>query len=183
MYPPTDEDAAAILSGTIDARITRGLVWNPVNLRRNGSPTKIEGKVLVHADVDVAYELLLRLHPDRPWEYSVILLHKASGTNVRRLDIRGTHRDRRGGEEWVNRTHKHTWSRAAGNSNLYTPDDIRHDTAIPAARTMKDLAGEYQQVFEDFTAECRIALDAGYIWAHPPYPEPDQPIPTMERYP
>lgn len=112
-----------------------------------------------------------------------VLLHKASGANVRRLDIRGTHLDRSGGEQWINQTHKHRWSEENENRDVYTPIDIRHHLGIPVVNGMKDLADEYQRVFEDFAGECRIALATGYIWKHPPYPEPDQPFPSYERYP
>lgn len=179
----TDAAAEAIVSGHIGASLHRGLLWTPMNLRRDGMPTKIEGRVRVEAAVDDVFELMIRLCPDKPWSPTCVLLHKVTGTNVRRLDVRGTHRDRTGGEEWINRTHKHRWSVARGDRDVYTPDDIRHDPAIPDTLAMKDLADEYRQVFEDFAAECLIDLAAGYFWNHPPYPELDPPFPSYERYP
>lgn len=180
----TDAVAAAIVGGGVDATVNRGLLWNPVNLRRDGMPSKIEGRVRVDAPaVAEPFELMMRLCPDKPWSYTCVLLHRTSGANVRRLDVRGTHRDRRGGRVWLNRTHKHRWSEAEGDRDVYTPVDIRHEPAVPVSAGMKDLADEYRQVFEDFTKECLIRLVEGYMWQHPPYPEPDQPIPTLERYP
>lgn len=179
-----DELAAAILSGQVGAVLNRGLAWSPLNLRRNGVPTKIEGKGRIDcASLRDPFDFVVRLKPDKPWEHTCILRHVPSGRNVRRLDLRGTHRDRSSGEEWINRTHKHRWSEADGDKSVYTPDDICHKPSVPYVTSMNDLADEYRQVFEDFTKECLINLGPTYIWTHPPYPEVQDTIPSLERYP
>ncbi|MDQ3577722.1 MAG: hypothetical protein M3443_09030 [Actinomycetota bacterium] len=166
------------------AKLDRTLLWSPMNLRRDGLPTKIVGKGRVECSgLDATFDLVMRLNPDKPWEHTSILLHVTSGKNVRRLDLRGSHVDRSTGEQWINRTHKHRWSEADGNKSVYMPDDIRHVADVPLISSMKDLADEYREVFEDFTKECLIDLGPAYIWSDPSYPEVQDTLPTLERYP
>lgn len=180
----TDALTASILSGSVGAQLNQGLRWAPKNIRGNGVPSKIEGRARIGGhNLGHPFDFLVRLNPDKPWSHTCILMHVTSCRHVKRLDLRGSHRDRETDELWLNKTHKHKWTAERGDRFVYTPDDIRHDLSVPNINSMKDLSHEYKQVFEDFTIECNISLGDGYSWVDPPYPEVQETFPGLERYP
>lgn len=86
--------------------------------------------------------LLSRRQIPFPAEYT-----RSDGTCLKRLDVRGTHRDRATGEDYINRTHKHRWSRARGDKDVYAPDDIRHNPDPILGATLASMDEEYDRGF------------------------------------
>ncbi|MEU1364642.1 hypothetical protein ABZ454_00670 [Streptomyces sp. NPDC005803] len=178
----TDEVAEKILSAAVNAQLNASIRWKSKSVRKDGRPAQVEGNVPVRSDLADRFDLLFRIKVDLAWEYTLILRHLPSGVNVRRLDVRGTHRDR-AGEDYICRTHKHRWSEARNNKDVYEPTDIRHDPAVPSDASLEVLDEEYRRVLTDFMGECNISLGAGYNWTSPPAPPQTLPLEGLEEYP
>lgn len=160
------------------------LVWKQKNApRRRSAPIHVEACAPVRTDLSCKLELRLRIACDVPWEYTLILLHPTDGTNVRRLDIRGTHIDRSTGEEYLQRTHKHKWSTATGNNEVYEPDDIRHTPGPILGATAASMDEEYDRVLRDFITECKMTVGGGYVWVPPTLPDVQPTFDGLEDYP
>ncbi|WP_327183580.1 hypothetical protein [Streptomyces sp. NBC_01334] len=178
----TDDVAEKILSATVNALLNVPIRWKSKSVRKDGRASQLEGNVPVRSDLSERFDLIFRIKVDLAWEYTLILRHLPSGTNIRRLDVRGTHRDRLG-EDYLCRTHKHRWSEARGNKDVYAPTDIRHDPAVPADASLAVLDAEYRRVLLDFMGECNIAIGTGYSWSSPPAPPDVLPLEELEEYP
>ncbi|MFE9221880.1 hypothetical protein ACFYN3_36880 [Streptomyces lavendulae] len=175
-----DALAEKVLGGKVGGAICAPFQWKQKNApRRLGAPIHVEARAPIRTDLSCRLELRFRIGLDKPWEYSVMLIHPGSGSILRRLDVRGTHIDRETGEEYINRTHKHKWSEQRGNKDVYAPDDIRHspDPILGATLTMMD--EEYDRVVRDFVHECRMSIGGGYVWVPP---TPPLPVPTLEGF-
>jgi hypothetical protein len=96
-----------------------------------------------------------------PWKYTVQL--RWGNEPVRRLDVRGTHRNpgRGRSQYWRNETHKHRWTDAHRMNLAYSPTDLPDTTAKAVA------PGEYRLIFEAFCKECGIVLASSYRWVEP----------------
>ncbi|MEU1161848.1 hypothetical protein ABZ372_14315 [Streptomyces sp. NPDC005921] len=178
----TDDVAEKILSATVNALLNAPIRWRSKSVRKDGRASQLEGNVPVRSDLSERFDLIFRIKVDLAWEYTLILRHLPSGTNIRRLDVRGTHRDRMG-EDYLCHTHKHRWSEARGNKDVYAPTDIRHDPAVPADASLAVLDAEYRRVLLDFMGECNIAIGTGYTWSSPPAPPDALPLEELEEYP
>ncbi|MFF8317796.1 hypothetical protein ACF06V_11575 [Streptomyces bobili] len=178
----TDDVAEKILSATVNALLNAPIRWKSKSVRKDGRASQLEGNVPVRSDLAERFDLIFRIKVDLAWEYTLILRHLPSGTNIRRLDVRGTHRDRVG-EDYLCRTHKHRWSEARGNKDVYAPTDIRHDPAVPVDASLAVLDTEYRRVLLDFMGECNIAIGTGYTWSSPPAPPDALPLEELEEYP
>ncbi|WP_432063422.1 hypothetical protein [Streptomyces sp. S1] len=181
----TDALAEKILSGTVGGALNAPFEWRQKNFpRKENAPIHIEATAPIRTDLGIRLDLRMRIGLDLPWDYSLTLLYPAGRICLRRLDIRGSHTDRAGGEEFINRTHKHKWSVARKNADVYAPDDIRHNPdPIPNA-TLLIMDEEYDRVVRDFVLECKMIVGAGYVWVPPPSPPVTQPtFDGLEDYP
>lgn len=180
----TDALADKVLGGRIGGAINLPFQWKQKNApRRPKAPIHIEAHTPVRTDLSCRLELRFRIGLDKPWEYSLILLHPGSRTVLRRLDVRGTHIDRETGEEYINRTHKHKWSEQRGNKDVYAPDDIRHSPDPVLDATLAVMDEEYDRVVYDFVHECRMSIGGGYLWVPPTPPTPAPTFEGFEEYP
>ncbi len=126
------------------------------------APGFVTAKVAVDAPEMYGAGLVLDLSLSRvrPWRYTYQL--RSGGVQIRRLDVRGSHRNHVGEPGvWRDETHKHRWTDLYGDAIAYSPDDI------PAKPGTTVGADEYRAVFEAFAAECRITLTGGYRWVEP----------------
>jgi hypothetical protein len=155
----TDAEAAAIVddSGKV---INERLVWDVRRSSPEARPTEVGVSVGVFNAASENLRLVVRIGLSALQRPHFLLLwgeksRRELPTNLRRLDINDSH-DNPDGERWRGGTHKHRWSVADGNAWAYTPDDIPvgHDN--------------YREVFEAFTAECKITFGPDYAWADPP---------------
>lgn len=138
-------------------------VAQPVRWSRDGRWWKSSVAVVGHG-ILAELTMTLSVSQDLPGRYSY-QLRQNGGPILRRLDVRGPHRNRRatGNEErWAWRTHKHRHRDAFGDQFAYTPTDIPPTTS-PAQYPEP---GEHQAVFVAFCAEC--GLDEAGMWADPP---------------
>jgi hypothetical protein len=94
-----------------------------------------------------------------PWKYSVQL--RWGNEPVRRLDVRGTHRNPLRSQHWRNETHKHRWTDAHKMNVAHSPTDLPDTTAKTVTPE------EYRLVFEAFCKECGIVLAPSYRWVEP----------------
>lgn len=181
----TDALAEKILSGTVGGALNAPLTWKQKNApRKRSAPIHVEGCAPVKTDLSCRLEIRMRIGLDLPWDYTLILLHPPGGECIRRLDIRGTHLDRAGGEQYINRTHKHKWSRNRGNAEVYPPSDIRHSPDPIIGATLRSMDEEYDRVVRDFVSECKMSIGGGYVWVPPPAPSLSQPtFEGLEDYP
>lgn len=180
----TDALAEKILSGTVGGALNAPLVWKQKNApRKRNAPIHIEAAAPIRTDLSCRLELRVRIGLDLPWDYSLLLLHLNDGVCVRRLDIRGTHVDRDSGDEYINRTHKHRWSKARGYKDVYCPDDIRHDPEPIIEATVAGMDEEYDRVVRDFIAECKMTVGGGYVWVPPTLPVTQLALEGWEDYP
>ncbi|MFJ9343457.1 hypothetical protein ACIRP0_29820 [Streptomyces sp. NPDC101733] len=178
----SDEVAEKILSATVNAQLNAAISWKSKSVRKDGRPAQLEGNIPVRSDLSDRFDLIFRIKVDLAWEYTLILRHLPSGVNIRRLDVRGTHRDRIG-EDYVCRTHKHRWSEARANKDVYAPTDIRHEVAVPEDTSLEAMDQEYRRVLLDFMGECNITIGSGYNWVIPPAPPQTLPLEGLEEYP
>ncbi|MCK8680212.1 hypothetical protein [Streptomyces lichenis] len=178
----TDDVAEKILSSAVNAQLNAALVWKPKSVRRGGRPSQFEGVAPIRSDLSDRFDLIFRVKVDLAWEYTLILRHISSGANIRRLDVRGTHRDR-AGEDYICRTHKHRWSEARADKDVYAPTDIRHDPDVPQDVSLTAMEVEYRQVVLDFMSECNIEVGTGYAWSSPPVLPETLPVEGWEEYP
>ncbi|MFR9726693.1 hypothetical protein ACL02R_25525 [Streptomyces sp. MS19] len=102
---------------------------------------------------------------------------------LRRLDIRGTHAPRHSVEQFIYRTHKHKWSQAWGDKEVYAPDDIRHDPKPVMNATLAGMDEKYDRVVRVFVAECRMIVGGGDVWVPPQLPATQEAFDGMEDYP
>ena len=181
----TDALAEKILSGTAGGALNASFEWRQKNFpRRESAPIHIEATAPIRTDLGVRLDLRMRIGLDLPWDYSLLLVHPPARVCLRRLDIRGTHLDRASGEEFINRTHKHKWSMARQNKDVYAPDDIRHNPDPMPNATLMSMDEEYDRVVHDFVLECKMTVGAGYVWVPPPSPPVTQPtFDGLEDYP
>jgi hypothetical protein len=180
----TDALADKILSGTVGGALNTPLTWKQKNRpRRTSAAIHVEASAPIKVDLSCRLELRMRIGLDKPWDYSLLLLHLVDGSCVRRLDIRGTHIDRSSGEEYLNRTHKHRWSRARGNKDVYAPNDIRHAPDPILGATVASMDEEYDRVVRDFIAECKMTVGGGYVWVPPTLPDTQPAFDGLEEYP
>ncbi|MFD6912110.1 hypothetical protein ACFWB2_07275 [Streptomyces virginiae] len=179
-----DALADKILGGKVGGALHLPFRWKQKNApRRAYSPIHVEANTPVRTDLSCRLDLRFRIGLDKPWEYSLILLHPGSRTVLRRLDVRGTHLDRETGEHFINRTHKHRWSEQRGNRDVYAPDDIRHAPDPIANATLTSMDEEYDRVVRDFVLECKMDISAGYVWIPPTPPIPAPMLEGFEEYP
>lgn len=181
----TDALAEKILSGTTGGALNAPLKWKQKNVpRKLSAAIHIEGSAPLRIDLPCRLDLRVRIGLDLPWDYSLMILHPLDGAILRRLDIRGTHRDRKGGEDYLNRTHKHRWSQRRKNEDVYAPNDIRHSPEPIFNATLATMDEEYDRVVRDFIAEAKMAVGSGYVWEPPTLLRPIQPlIDGLEDYP
>ena len=181
----TDALAEKILSGTVNGALNAPLIWKKKNApRRQDAPIHVEGCAPLRSDLSCRLDIRMRIGLDLPWEYTLILLNLPGGECLRRLDIRGTHLDRKAGEQYINRTHKHRWSRQGGDADVYAPDDIRHSPEPIIGATLANMDEEYDRVVRDFIAECKMSVGGGYVWVPPPDLSLTQPtFEGLEDYP
>ena len=180
----TDAMAEKLLSGNAGCVINAPLTWKQKNHPKSATtPVHVEGTSTVSSNLGMRLELRMRIGLDRPWDYTLLILSPVDGVCLRRLDVRGTHRDRLTGEDFINRTHKHKWSEARGNSEVYSPDDIRHTPGPLLHATLASMDEEYERVVRDFVAECRMMLGSGYAWTQPPAAAVQDPFDGLEEYP
>lgn len=92
----TDDVAEKILSATVNALLNVPIRWKSKSVRKDGRASQLEGNVPVRSDLSERFDLIFRIKVDLAWEYTLILRHLPSGTNIRRLDVRG-----RTGTAWV----------------------------------------------------------------------------------
>ncbi|QTI43609.1 hypothetical protein [Streptomyces nojiriensis] len=179
-----DALADKILGGKVGGALHLPFRWKQKNApRRAYSPIHVEANTPVRSDLSCRLDLRFRIGLDKPWEYSLILLHPGSRTVLRRLDVRGTHLDRETGEHFINRTHKHRWSEQRGNRDVYAPDDIRHAPDPIANATLTSMDEEHDRVVRDFVLECKMDISAGYVWFPPTPPMPAPTLEGFEEYP
>lgn len=181
----TDGLAEKILSGTVAGALNTPLAWKQKNApRKKNAPIHVEAHAPVRTDLSCRLELRMRIGLDKPWDYTLLLLHVTARVILRRLDVRGTHVDRGAGETFINRTHKHKWSKASGNSEVYAPDDIRHTPDPIVGATLASMDEEYDRVVRDFITECKMVVGGGYVWVPPPEVASSQPtFEGLEDYP
>jgi hypothetical protein len=180
----TDALAEKILSGTVGGALNTPLVWKQKNVpRKTSAAVHVEASAPIKIDLSCRLELRVRIGLDLPWDYSLLLLHPTGKACLRRLDIRGTHRDRSAGEDYLNRTHKHKWSVATGNGEVYAPDDIRHAPDPIANATLASMDEEYDRVVRDFIAECKMTIGGNYAWVPPTLPATQATFDGLEDYP
>ncbi|MFJ3174751.1 hypothetical protein ACIPJK_28705 [Streptomyces roseus] len=179
-----DALADKILGGKVGGALHLPFRWKQKNApRRLSAPIHVEASTPVRTDLSCRLDLRFRIGLDKPWEYSLMLLHPGSGTILRRLDVRGTHLDRESGEHFINRTHKHKWSERRSNKDVYAPDDIRHSPDPIAEATLTSMDEEYERVVRDFVQECKMDIAAGYVWVPPMPPVPAPTLEGFEEYP
>lgn len=181
----TDGLAEKVLSGFAGGALNTPFTWKVKNIpKRANAPVHVEAHAPIKTDLSCRLELRMRIGNDNPWEYMLMLLHPLDRVCLRRLDIRGTHRDRAGGEDYINRTHKHRWSVARGDKDVYAPDDIRHNPDPVFDATFETMDEEYDRVVRDFIAECRMSVGDAYVWVPPPsFPRTQPTFEGMEDYP
>jgi hypothetical protein len=181
----TDGLAEKILSGTTGGALNAPLKWKQKNVpRKQSSAIHIEGSAPLRINLPCRLDLRMRIGLDKPWDYSLMILHPPDGIILRRLDIRGTHRDRDSGEEFINRTHKHKWSQQRKNKDVYAPDDIRHAPDPIFSASLASMDEEYDRVVRDFIAEAKMAVGVGYVWMPPALMRVVQPtFDGLEDYP
>lgn len=180
----TDALAEKIFSGTVGGLLNTPLTWKQKNMpKKAGKPVHVEAWAPLKTDLSCRLELRVRIGLDKPWEYTLMVLHPSDGTCLKRLDVRGTHRDRESGEEYINRTHKHRWSVARGDKDVYAPDDIRHSPDPVADATLASMDEEYDRVVRDFITECKMTLGEGYGWVPPTITQMQPMLDGLEEYP
>lgn len=182
-FEMTDALAEKILSGTVGGALNAPFVWKQKNAPRKNAPIHVEAAAPIRSDLSCRLDLRMRIGLDKPWEYSLLLLSPADRVCLRRLDIRGNHLVRETGEAYINRTHKHKWSKVRQNRDVYAPDDIRHDPDPILNATLGTMDEEYDRVVRDFVAECRMTVGGGYVWVPPQLPETQEAFDGMEDYP
>jgi Family of unknown function (DUF6978) len=119
----------------------------------------VETKISVENERGETIWLDMHISTRVPWKYSVQL--RWGNEPVRRLDVRGTHRNPRGGKHWRNETHKHRWTDAHRMNLAYSPKDLADTTAKAVTPE------EYRLTFEAFCKECGIVLAPSYRWVEP----------------
>ncbi|MEU8711645.1 hypothetical protein [Streptomyces sp. NPDC048663] len=180
----TDALAEKIFSGTVGGVLNTPLAWKQKNAPRSAhKPVHIEAWAPLKTDLSCRLELRMRIGLDVLWEYSLLVLHPADKTCLKRLDVRGTHLDRSTGEDYLNRTHKHKWSRARGNRDVYAPDDIRHTPEPIFGATLESMDEEYDRVVRDFITECKMTVGGSYAWVPPTIPVTQPTFDGLEDYP
>jgi hypothetical protein len=125
----------------------------------------ISSPVVLGRGVDTQLVMDMRISTKLPGKYT-FQLRQIGGPNLRRLDVRGSHRNRPSTgsrEKWTGRTHKHRYRDRHGDGFAYTPDDIPA-TSAPA---MSPNPGEHKIVFVAFCGECGI--DEAGMWSDPPF--------------
>lgn len=155
----TDANALSLLDA--EKSVSAPIEWVVVDKRW------VRMDVVVLNPADEPLKFVAKVNRQRPGTSSWILLWGSKHTgeheeNLRRLDMRGTHRNP-DGEWWRSKTHKHRWSRSDNTDWAYTPLDIPHE--IPGSFVTMD---DYREVFEAFAAECGAELGHGYVWSDPP---------------
>ncbi|MCA1707725.1 MAG: hypothetical protein LC808_32420, partial [Actinobacteria bacterium] len=99
----------------------------------------------------------------KPWKLTTYLM--IYNLHLRRLDVNGSHRNRTGDrKEWIERTHKHTFSEQHQDTVAYTPG------GIPAVPTASVIGEHYRGPFEAFCGEQAIKLTGEYRWVDPVLP-------------
>ncbi|AYL36582.1 hypothetical protein [Streptomyces fungicidicus] len=180
----TDALAEKIFSGTVGGVLNTPLTWKQKNMpKRAHKPVHVEAWAPLKTDLSCRLELRMRIGLDVLWEYTLMVLHPSDRTCLKRLDIRGTHLDRETGEGYLNRTHKHKWSKARGNKDVYAPNDIRHNPDPILGATLESMDEEYDRVVRDFIAECKMTIGGAYAWVPPAVPLTQPTFDGLEDYP
>jgi hypothetical protein len=149
----TDQMVAAVLDVTASKLELR------VPLTWTHRATTHRAEAAVHNAHGLPLRLGLQIIADKPWKVTAyLMLH---GTQIRRLDVNGSHRNRTDGQVWRSQTHKHRFSEAHQDAEAYSPSDI---PAVPFQNVSDE---DYRQVLEAFCGECRIILGGSYVWQPP----------------
>lgn len=155
---PLSEAEIDHIIGTSPLKVGSQIVWTLEAAQLVAIPT------VVGRGVDTQLVMDMHISTILPGKYT-FQLRQLGGPNLRRLDVRGSHRNRPStgdAEKWNGRTHKHRFRDLHGDRFAYTPDDIP-DTSAP---TISPNPGEYREVFMAFCAECGI--DEAGMWSDPP---------------
>ncbi len=167
----TDGEADLLLGSPLAELVISGLiVWTNAAAHRPRGETRMS--VAVENRFAERLALSARISSVTPWRshWVVVWGKKEYGERpavLRRLDLRDSHHNP-DGQEWINKTHKHRWSRAEANLWAYTPADIPHDPS-----PFPDGRDDYRAVCEAFASECGITLGPGYVWSEPSFVEQD----------
>jgi hypothetical protein len=156
----TDQVVAAVVDvATSKLELRVPLTWT----RR---PTTYRAEAAVHNAHGLPLRSGLQIIIDKPWKVTAyLMLH---GTQIRRLDVNGSHRNRTDGQVWRSQTHKHVFSEAHQSAVAYTPTDI---PTVPFQNVSDE---DYRQVWEAFCAECGVVLGGTYAWRPPDLNPPQQ---------
>jgi hypothetical protein len=154
MFVVVDALSENAISTILQARTK---IRGPLGWSRRGGHTRLRKAV----DHERGENLILDMHISEalPWKYTVQLMWNRRP--IRRLDVRGSHRNTcdGSGQVWSQETHKHAYSDAYDLARAYTPDDI------PKTEGRVIGTGEYKSVFEAFLEECQIENEA--TWEEP----------------
>lgn len=134
-----------------------------VPMRWETRPTTVRAQMGVHNAYGLPVLLGVQVITLKPWKLTAwLMIHNQ---HLRRLDVNGSHRNRVGDrEEWIARTHKHTFSEQHQDTVAYTPCDI------PAVPTVDVVGHHYRGAFEAFCQEQAIKLTGEYRWVDPELP-------------
>jgi hypothetical protein len=130
--------------------LTQPLVWS-----LDGHWWKVRAPVESPHDVRVALDL--NINSKLLWKYTYQL--RLGSQPIRRLCVRGSHRNRCGGstESWISETHKHRYTDECGDSFAYAP------SPFPATPDLTVTPSEYREVFEAFCDECNIERQVEWV--------------------
>ena len=144
----------------------------------------VKARVLVEAATsdlgNVRLTMDLTVNRNLPGKYTYQLRQAPAFVCLRRLDVRGTHTNRKhtgSDESWKRRTHKHAFRDACGDAFAYTPTDIP-DTGSPSNSPDPR---EHELVFEAFCTECGI--EVGGNWVDPPLESGAGPSASLPDWP
>ena len=159
MVEALNESEIDYVVNSLPLKVVDPVVWTDTSPR-------FRSRVPVVASGSLAASLVLDLSIPRtvvPGKYTY-QLRQLDGPVLRRLDVRGSHRNRQhtgSSEVWHHRTHKHTHRDVCEDAFAYTPTDIPA-TSSPASHPEP---GEHEAVYLAFCEECGI--EAAGTWVDP----------------
>lgn len=147
---------AYLRSGKADLQISAPVVWR-------ARPPCVRGEAPVSNNV--GRRLVVGMQICRLFKPAVYLMDVTTGRHAWRLDVAGSHSNRRtNGEVWVNRNHVNVWRDDIGDKHAVDPwFPLRiGDPGIGVGQS--DLRG----IFEDFCRGSAIDLGQTDPWSEPP---------------
>lgn len=149
-------EADLLASPSVRKAVAGDVVWTV-------SPATVQGRIAVASAGHPELSVRINIKRQMPWSWSVLLLHEEGKANLRRLDLRQTHRNTRTDHAaFLRRSHLHRWSAENDDAHAVAPDFQWWDDDLEAVP-----CDEYRAVV---TAFCEhVGIDSsGLTWSLPP---------------